>query len=53
MSDGHAEETIINNLFNPNTGVQEWGIVEGGISVGGPGIRSSKNNSPWRIFWRL
>ncbi|WP_439661068.1 polymorphic toxin-type HINT domain-containing protein [Lentzea sp. HUAS TT2] len=32
--DGHAEETIINNLFNPNTGVQEWGIVEGGTSTG-------------------
>ncbi|WP_233439325.1 RHS repeat-associated core domain-containing protein [Lentzea atacamensis] len=32
--DGHAEETIINNLFNPNTGVQEWGIIEGGTSTG-------------------
>jgi hypothetical protein len=67
--DGHAEETIINNLFNPDTGVQEWGIIEGGtstgicwancfpdlagngITIGGPGFRSSQNNSPWRMFW--
>ena len=32
--EGHAEETIINNLFNKNSGVQEWGIVEGGTSTG-------------------
>ncbi|MGI5505356.1 polymorphic toxin-type HINT domain-containing protein [Lentzea sp. CA-135723] len=69
--DGHAEETIINNLFNKETGVQEWGIVEGGtstgicwsncypdltgngITVGGPGFRSSKMNSPWRMFWSM
>jgi hypothetical protein len=69
--EGHAEETVINNLFNPQTGVQEWGIVEGGTStgicwsncypdltgngltVGGPNFRSSKMNSPWRMFWSL
>lgn len=63
---GHAEDSIMEALDvgdgweiiegGTSTGVC-WGIchprlTSSGVTVGGPEFGSSKNNSPWRMFWK-
>ncbi len=63
---GHAEDSIMQALDvgdgweiiegGTSTGVC-WGnchpkLTSSGVTVGGPEFGSSKNNSPWRMFWK-